>query len=435
MKKLKTVLLGAGNRGLVYADYALSNPDKLEIIGVIEVNKDNRKEAKNRYSLNDDAVFDSLDEFLERNITCDFVINATMDEAHYETTMKLISAGYNILLEKPVTNNKRELLDIQRAANAKGVKIVVCHVLRYAPFYRTIKETINDGIIGKILTIEMNEHVWIAHFLDSFVRGKWSSEAECGSSFLLQKSCHDTDLICWLHNDSEPKKVSSFGSRSLFIKENAPKGATGYCYNCPYNSTCLYSAQKVHLEQDLMPFQTWTEIGKPIDEITKEEKTEYLKHSRYGRCAFNSGGDIVDRQTLNVEFEDGVTATFTMVGGTSKAGRYLHIVGTHGEVEGHLESSEFVLRVFDRSEGRFTYDEKIIDVSDQVKNHSKYAGHGGGDYLLMHDTVKYIGENEASVSVTDINDSVNGHCLVFAAEKARKQNIVVNFKEFKNEKE
>ena len=195
MKKLKTVLLGAGNRGLVYADYALSNPDKLEIIGVIEVNKDNRKEAKNRYSLNDDAVFDSLDEFLERNITCDFVINATMDEAHYETTMKLISAGYNILLEKPVTNNKRELLDIQRAANAKGVKIVVCHVLRYAPFYRTIKEIINDGVIGKILTIEMNEHVWIAHFLDSFVRGKWSSEAECGSSFLLyaENNCH-TDL-------------------------------------------------------------------------------------------------------------------------------------------------------------------------------------------------------------------------------------------------
>ena len=64
MKKLKTVLLGAGNRGLVYADYALSNPDKLEIIGVIEVNKDNRKEAKNRYSLNDDAVFDSLDNLL-----------------------------------------------------------------------------------------------------------------------------------------------------------------------------------------------------------------------------------------------------------------------------------------------------------------------------------------------------------------------------------
>ena len=431
MKKLKAILLGAGNRGTVYADYALSNPERLEITAVIEPNDIKRKEAALRYGLEGERVFETLDECLAAKIPADFVINATMDEAHYETTMKLIAAGYDILLEKPVTNNKKELLDIQRAANEKGVKIVVCHVLRYAPFYRTIKETINDGVIGKILTIEMNEHVWIAHFLDSFVRGKWSSEAECGSGFLLQKSCHDTDLICWINNDSEPKRLSSFGSRALFVKKNAPAGATEFCYNCPHNTTCLYSAQKVHLEFDSLPFQTWEGMGKPIDEITKEEKAEYLKHSRYGRCAFNSGGDIVDRQTLNVEFEDGVTAVFIMVGGTSKAGRYIHIVGTHGEVEGHLEDDKFILRKFNREGTNFGYDEEIIDVSNSVKNHSKYAGHGGGDYLLVHDAIEYIGEGKASVSVTDINDSVNGHCLVFAAEEARKQVKIVNFKEFK----
>ena len=120
---------------------------------VVEINKENREEAKRRYSLPDRAVFNCIDDFLKANIECDFVINATMDEAHYETTMKLIAAGYDILLEKPVTNNKKELLDIQRAANEKGIKIVVCHVLRYAPFYRTIKETINEGVIGKILTM------------------------------------------------------------------------------------------------------------------------------------------------------------------------------------------------------------------------------------------------------------------------------------------
>ena len=124
MKKLKAILLGAGNRGLVYADYAISNPERLEITGVVEINKENREEAKRRYSLPDRAVFNCIDDFLKANIKCDFVINATMDEAHYETTMKLIAAGYDILLEKPVTNNKKELLDIQRAANEKGVKIV-----------------------------------------------------------------------------------------------------------------------------------------------------------------------------------------------------------------------------------------------------------------------------------------------------------------------
>lgn len=433
MKKLKAALLGAGNRGLVYADYAISNPNELEIIAVIEIDDNRRAEAQHRYNLPDKSVYKSINDFLADCIEADFVINATMDESHYETAMKLIAAGYDMILEKPVVNNKKQLLEIQRAANEKGVKIVVCHVLRYAPFYREIKTLINGGTIGKILTMEMNEHVWIAHFLDSFVRGKWSCESECGSGFLLQKSCHDTDLICWLHNDSEPKRVSSFGSRALFNMKNALEGATEFCYNCPHNDKCLYSAQKVHLEFDSMPFQTWEGIGKPLDEITKEEKAEYLKTSRYGRCAYRSGGDIVDRQTLNVEFEDGVTVVFTMVGGTSKSGRFLHIVGSKGEIEGHLEEDKFILRVFDRSGDKFGYKEEIVDVSANVKNHSKYAGHGGGDYLLVHDAVAYIRGEKPSVSVTDINDSVNGHCLVFAAEEARKNVKVVDFKEFLNE--
>ncbi len=433
MKKLKAALLGAGNRGMVYADYAISNPDELEIVAVIETDCNRLEDAQKRYNIDKKFAYKSLDDFLSDKVKADFVINATMDEAHYETTMKLIESGYDILLEKPVTNNKKELLDIQRNAEAKGVKIIVCHVLRYAPFYREAKQLICDGVIGKILTIEMNEHVWIAHFLDSFVRGKWSRERDCGSSFLLAKSCHDTDLICWLNNTSEPKYVSSFGRRALFIPENAPEGATEYCYNCPHNKTCLYSAQKVHLEFDSLPFQTWEGLGKPVDEITYEEKEEYLRHSRYGLCAYNSGGDIVDRQTLNVEFEDGVTAVFTMVGGTSKAGRYLHIVGTKGEIEGHLEDDEFILRKFDRSGSKFGYDEEVVDVSTRVKNHSKYAGHGGGDYLLVHDTVAFLRGETPSISITAIDDSVNGHCLVFAAEEARKNIKVIKFKDFLNE--
>lgn len=208
------------------------------------------EECKVKYGIADDMLFTDLDEFLKRNIQCDFVINATMDEMHYDTTKKLIVADYDMLLEKPIVPNREELLELQSLAREKGVKINVCHVLRYTPYYKRIKELINAGEIGNIMTMELNEHVWIAHFIDSFVRGKWKSEKNCGSGFLLQKSCHDMDLICWLNNVSKPVKVSSFGSRSQFILKNAPEGATKYCYNCPHNSTCLYSAQKIHLEYD-----------------------------------------------------------------------------------------------------------------------------------------------------------------------------------------
>ncbi|MBQ8294825.1 MAG: Gfo/Idh/MocA family oxidoreductase [Clostridia bacterium] len=426
MKKMKAALVGAGNRGCVYADYCFDEPNELEIVAVVEPNEIRREEAKKRYGLPETACFENLDGFLREKIVCDFVINATMDEQHYETAKAIMEAGYDMLLEKPITANKDELLDLQRIAKERNLKVNVCHVLRYTPYYKRIKEIINSGKIGKILTIEMNEHVGIAHFLDSFVRGKWNSEARCGSSFLLQKSCHDMDLLCWLNNETTPARVFSFGKRAWFIKENAPEGATEYCHDCPHNATCLYSAQKVHLELDAMPFQTWMEMGKPIDEITKEEKAEWLKTSHYGLCAYNSGGDIVDRQTVNVEFANGSTCVFTMVGGICRAGRYLHVCGTKGEIEGNIEDEKFVLRIFDRSEGKFDYDEEVIDVSNEIRDTTDYGGHGGGDYAIMYELVRYLNGDNSSISITGIDDSINGHLVVYAADKSRKTGVVYN---------
>ncbi len=425
LKQIKCVLVGAGNRGKAYSDYSLKNPDEFEIIAVVEPNDIRRDEARERYGVKSENCFVSLDEFFSKKIACDIVINATMDEIHYETARDIIEAGYAMLLEKPITASKDELLDLQSRAEKKGVSVFVCHVLRYTPYFKAVKKIIDDGGIGRILTMEMNEHVWVAHFIDSYVRGKWRSEAMCGSGFLLAKSCHDTDLICWLNNAASPEYVTSEGSRSLFIPENAPKGATEFCYNCPHNDTCLYSAQKVHLEYDSMPFQTWADMNKPIDEITKEEKAEYLKTSVYGRCAFNAGGDIVDRQSIIVHFDNGAVASFTMVGGSSKAGRRMYICGTHGELEGNLEEGTFAYRKFNRSEGTFGYDEEIIDVNALIHQNDDYSGHAGGDYAIIHDLVRYLNGDRSSHSITALKDSINSHLVVYAAEKSRKEHTAV----------
>lgn len=430
MKQLKAALVGAGNRGQVYSDYSLQRPEELKIISVIDINEFRLKEVAEKYNVGSDMAFLNLDDFIKADIKCDFVIDATMDEMHYETAMKLINAGYNLILEKPITANYSELKDIENAAKDKGVSILVCHVLRYTPFYRTIKNLINQGEIGNITSIEMNEHVGIAHFIDSYVRGKWNSEEKCGSGFLLAKCCHDTDLMCWLNNTTAPEKVSSFGVRGLFIPENAPKGATEYCYQCPHNATCLYSAQKIHLEFDSLPFQTWAEMNKPLDEITKEEKAEYLKTHTYGKCAYNSGGDIVDRQSVSVMFENGSIATLNMIGAASKAGRWLHIVGAKGEIVGYIEEGKFKLITFDRSEGVFTEKEKEIDVSSQIVSNSMYSGHAGGDYALMYDAVRFFAGEGDSVSITKISDSLNGHKIVYAAETSRRQDRIVKIKEY-----
>ncbi len=431
MKKLKAVLVGAGNRGQVYCDYSFSCPDELEIVSVVDINEFRLQEVAQKYGLSENRAFLSVEDFLKANIECDFVVDATMDEMHYETALQLIGAGYNLILEKPVTPNYAQFHEIEELAKEKGVKVLVCHVLRYTPFYRTIKGIIESGKIGCITSIEMNEHVGIAHFLDSYVRGKWNSEEKCGSGFLLAKCCHDTDLMCWLNGASVPERVSSFGTRGLFAPENAPEGATAYCYECPHNATCLYSAQKVHLEFDSLPFQTWAEMNKPLDEITKEEKAEYLKWHTYGKCAYNSGGDIVDRQVVSVMFKNGSIATLNMIGGASKAGRWLHIVGSKGEIVGYVEEAKFKLITFDRGEGVFTEREEEIDVSSQIVANALYSGHAGGDYALMHDAIRFFAGEGASISITSIDDSVNGHLIAYAAEESRREEKIVRIAEFK----
>ena len=230
IKKLKAVIVGYGNRGQVYADYSLDCPEQLEIIAIVDPNPFKLNEAKERYGLSDNALFTSLDAFLSEKIGCDLVINATMDQLHYETAMKILDAGYDMLIEKPIVNKTSELLDIQRKAEEKGSKVFVCHVLRYTPFYRKIKTLLNQGVIGDIMTMEMNEHVWVPHYLSSYGRGKWKSESECGSPILLAKCCHDMDLICWL-NGKKPAHIASFGHRSHFVLKNKRTSRRKSCNN------------------------------------------------------------------------------------------------------------------------------------------------------------------------------------------------------------
>ena len=136
LKQIKAVIVGYGNRGQVYADYSLDRPEEFAVAAVVDPNEFKLEEAKKRYSLPSDKLFKSFAEFMKSGVDCDIVINATMDEIHYETAMQILNGGYDMLIEKPIVPNKEELFDIKRVAEEKGLKVFVCHVLRYTPFTR-----------------------------------------------------------------------------------------------------------------------------------------------------------------------------------------------------------------------------------------------------------------------------------------------------------
>lgn len=145
-----------------------------------------------------------------------------MDSLHVVTSLPLLDAGYDMLLEKPVCNNEKELALLEECVKRNDSKLMICHVLRYAPFYRRVKQLILDGEIGEVVNIRTDEHVAYNHASAAFIRGKWNNEKRCGSTMLLQKCCHDLDLICWL-NPFRPTRTASFGGRNFLIPEKAPR--------------------------------------------------------------------------------------------------------------------------------------------------------------------------------------------------------------------
>ncbi len=419
MKQIKIVIVGNGERATCYCKYALSHPDEMKVVAAVDPNEEKLREARQTYGVAEDMCFRSVDEFLARHRKegklADGIVNATMDEYHYETAMPLLQAGYPMLLEKPVVNNAKQLLDIQETAEKNGCFIMVCHVLRYTPFYSSVKKIIQSGEIGEIMHMEISENVGVAHSSNSYIRGKWNSRERCGSSMLLAKCCHDLDLLCWLNNGTYPTRVASFGGRNFILPENAPKGAGEKCLvDCPHVDECRYSAKSIYVKNDRFPWYSWQCFNRPLEEITREEKTESLKtFNPHGVCAFKVKSDLVDHQAVILQFVNGSTATHSMITGAIRPCRTMRIMGTEGEIEGMIETSRFSVRKYDFESAEYT--ERSYDVSAMIPEGDHHAG---GDFGIIQDFIRVLAGETPSVSCTKIQDSIYGHLCVYKADES-----------------
>ena len=252
MERIDVILIGAGERGRTYTDTMLDMPEKFNVVAVAEPIDNRREDIKKKHNIPDNRCFRHYDELLGLGKIADAAIVSTMDRDHFDPAIKAVKLGYNLLLEKPIAPTAKECVELTRAADEMGVKVVICTVLRYTPTFIAIKDIIDSGKIGKVMSINHEECVGNIHQSHSFIRGNWGNE-ERSSFMLLQKSCHDIDILQWLLN-KKCKKVQSFGALSYFKEENAPKGAPEYCIEgcpvgeeCPYNAVKLYYDDKDHL--------------------------------------------------------------------------------------------------------------------------------------------------------------------------------------------
>ncbi len=418
MDKKTWILIGGGMRGETYTSIARESGD-FELVALAEPIKERREALQKRHGLTDAQVYESWEPLLSQPKMADAAVIATMDRDHFAPAMAAIERGYDILLEKPVSPDPAECVAIERAAKERGVSVLVCHVLRYTPFFRALKNIIDSGRLGRVMDIQHEEAVGHIHQSHSFVRGNWCN-SEKSSPMLLQKSCHDMDILQWLIG-KRCLRIQSFGSLSYFHEGNKPEGAPARCIDgCPHAAACPYDAVRLYLDDKNNGWfrQTATKLPSPTDADVERA----LRTTDYGRCVYACDNDVVDHQIVNMEFEDGVTCSFSMCAFT-EGGRHIRIRGTRGELTADMGAP--TLRLFDHKTRQAEY----IPIADCVLNDTIVGGHGGGDNGIVATFRRQL-YGETDVSLADISVSVSNHMIAFAAEESRRTGQVVDVEAF-----
>lgn len=404
-------ICGCGARGLeAYAPYQLTHPEEMKVVAGADVRPERLELLQKRFGVPAGMCFPSDEALLAQPRLADVMIVSTQDRQHVDAALKALDKGYHILLEKPISPDLEQCRALQKKAHETGRLVVVCHVLRYTRFYAALEDLIRRGAVGKVETIDAIEHVAYWHQAHSFVRGNWRNSNET-SPMILQKSCHDMDILRWLAG-APCLKVQSFGSLDYFKAENAPEGAALRCLDgCACKDACPYDAEKIYVTDPRTGIRGrgrgWP-CGVLASEPDEEKIYAALRTGPYGRCVFHCDNNVVDHQTVNLEFANHIHATFTMTAFTQDCHRTIKVTGTLGEIEGDMEKNALILRRFGRPE-------ETIDLSEEG---GQFSGHGGGDFGLMASFCRLMAQGGAD-ALTGVDASVESHVMALAAEASR----------------
>lgn len=390
------IIIGAGGRGKDSYAPIIKENNLFSIVGVADPDLKKREEFKKKYNISDSMCFAGYKELFEHEKLADAVIICTQDRMHLEPTLLAKEKGYHILLEKPLAPTLDDILLLEDRMKDYDKVFMTGFVLRYTPFIEDIKCIIDSGIIGEIITMQLNENEGFWHHAHSYVRGPWS-KAEESSPLIVAKSCHDFDLMLYLIN-SPCISVSSYGSNKFFRAANMPKDVPDRCTEgCRCENSCEYNAVRLYTEGQGRYF-----IHKFGCADKREDIINELKVNPYGRCVYKCDNDVCDHQVVCMEFANKVTAMFTVSAFSLENNRTIKIMGTNGEIGGCMEKGTLTVKTFLKGK------ETIIKITNDG------TWHCGGDGGLMRYFSNAVNKNEAVDKWM-----FESHKIAFAAEQSR----------------
>src|SRR2546427_6935834 len=398
-------MVGAGNRGyLAYGGFAERNPTEAKFVAVVEPDDARRARFANAHRIPAERQFRSWEEIAGRSPLAPALINATLERQPRASTLGLLAAGYDILLEKPIAPTPAECLEIASAAESRARLLQIAHVLRYAPFFLAVREVITSGRLGAIVSVDWRENLIYWHFAHSYVRGSWGNTSRA-SPMILTKCCHDLDLLVWIFGRCE--RLSSSGSLTHFTRDAVGPEIPDRCTDgCPIAEACPYFAPRVYLDRLRENPASFAVAAVTLDR-TPEGVMRALETGPDGRCVYRSDNDAVDHQVMLMRFAGGLGGSPPMRGSSHVEGRTIRIDGTRATLLANESRAEFEIH------------DHRTHTAERITTARGVGGHGGGDDGLMRAFVGAIEGGRGDAVLTSARESVASHLMAFAAEQAR----------------
>jgi predicted dehydrogenase len=381
MAKSRAILVGTGGRSVMWRDAAaLKYPESATLVGLCDINPGRLELAQRQ--LKDKGLAEPVPLFPPeefdtriRELKANLVIVTSRDSTHDQYIIRALDAGCDVITEKPMTINAEKCQAIVDAVKRSGRQVRVTFNYRYSPPRRQVKELLQSGVIGKVLSVEFKWLLDTSHGADYFRR--WHRNKENSGGLMVHKATHHFDLVNWWVN-SVPETVAAFGSRLFYTPEQALryglKNRGERCCECPEAKRCpvffdikgneglrnLYYNQEVH------------------DGYKRDQ------------CVFSGKIDIEDSMNVIVEYRNQVRMSYVLTAFSPWEGYHVVFNGTKGRLEHICRESAYV-NGDGRTPGETLKDATVINVMPHftrgyfVPVEEGKGGHGGGDARLMDD--------------------------------------------------
>ena len=302
--KKSIALAGCGGRlrGVIEGTLKAAPPGSLEISDLYDPDPESIAAAR---KLAPGAVsHDSMEQMLSRSVA-EWVAIGSPNSEHAGHVVAALDAGRHVFCEKPLATTPADCIRIRDAAARRPDRIFFFGlVLRYSPFYRRVRELLESGAIGKIISFEFNET--LAFFHGGYIHGNWRRHRSVAGTHMLEKCCHDLDIANWL-TGSVPRRAASFGGLAFFTPANQ------------------FMEDRLGVDDE----------GRPAYRVWPDP---------HGISPFNDDKDIVDHQVAILEYRNGIKATFHTNCHAGLPERRVYICGTDGSIRGDVLTAEIELR-------------------------------------------------------------------------------------------